>query len=168
MLAFFFFKVNVESSRNCIVYLFTNHVKYSNFGQKSWNTSVTSFLLSLFLTFGIHFASLIVGFAFNCVLVLIFSRHIRPSVLFTLLMILGRRICLAISSFLNWRPFRLFSWPLYWIKNYPLGRNQKPVTYSSKMVNLIFYWLLVRIGCSTQTNLFILKSVIWKLSPSLP
>ena len=133
---------------------------YSNFGQKSWNTFVTSFLLSilsLFLTFGIHFAPLIVGFAFNCVLVLIFSRHIRPSVLFTLLMILGRRICLAISSFLNWRPFRLFSWPLYWIKNYPLGRNQKPVTYSSKMVNLIFYWLLVRIGCSTQMNLFTWK-----------
>ena len=107
-----FFQLNVESSQNCIVYLFTNHVKYSNFGQKSWNTSVTSFLLSilsLFLTFGIHFASLIVGFTFNCVLVLIFSRLIRPTVLFTSPVILVRRICLAISSFLNWKPFRLFS-----------------------------------------------------------
>ena len=28
ILVFFFFKVNVESSRNCIVYLFTNHVTY--------------------------------------------------------------------------------------------------------------------------------------------
>ena len=104
-----FFQLNVESSRNYIVYLFANHMTYSNFEQKSWNTSVTSFLLSLFLTFGIHFASLIVGFTFNCVLVLIFSRLIRPTVLFTSPVILVRRICLAISSFLNWKPFRLFS-----------------------------------------------------------
>ena len=107
-----FFQLNVESSQNCIVYLFTNHVTYSSFGQKSWNTFVTSFLLAvlpLFPTFGVHFSSLMVGFAFNCDLVLIFSRLIRPSVLFTSPVILVRRICLAISSFLNWRPFRLFS-----------------------------------------------------------
>ena len=105
-----------------------NHMTYSNFEQKSWNTFVTSFLLSilsLFLTFGIHFALLIVGFAFNCVMVLIFSRLIRPSVLFTSPVILVRRICLAISSFLNWRPFRLFSWTLHWIKKLSFRKKLK-------------------------------------------
>ena len=78
-----------------------------------------------FLTFGIHFASLIVGFAFNCVMVLIFSRFLRPSVLFTSPVLLVRRICLAISSFLNWRPFRLFSWPLHWIKKLSFRKKLK-------------------------------------------
>ena len=46
----FFFKVNVESSRNCIVYLFTNHVTYSNF-EKSLG-------ILLLLLFSYHFFSL--------------------------------------------------------------------------------------------------------------
>ena len=31
-------------------------------------------------------------------------------------MVLGRRICLAIRSFLNWWSFSLFSWPYAWFK----------------------------------------------------
>ena len=92
---------------------------------KFWKKSLGILLLLLFslqsfhlffFTLGVHSTYLIVGFAFNCVLVLIFSRLRRPSVLFTSPVILVRRICSAISSFLNWRPFRLFSWPLHWIK----------------------------------------------------
>ena len=128
----FFFQLNVESSQNCIVYLFTNHMTYSNFGQVLEYycyffspCSPLTFFFSLFFTFGVHSIYLIVGFAFNCVLVFIFSRLIRPSVLFTSPVILVRRICLAISSFLNWRLFRLFSWPLHWIKKLSFRKKLK-------------------------------------------
>ena len=46
------------------------------------------------------------------------SIHIHYTVLFTFLMLLTRRICLAIRSFLNWWSFPLFSSPIHLIQGW--------------------------------------------------
>ena len=61
--------------------------------------------------------------------------YILHTVLFTFLLILTRRMCLTIRSFLSLWSFSLHSWPYIWFKSDTASRNWKIVTLICYKIN---------------------------------